>query len=162
MTAGDQINRARPRPDAAPTRNPAPAGRHPCRTGARRRPQVARQLAPELRPCAPCGELGDPRAERYDDRYTPFLYDCSGRASSDPAFTSRCDPGGIDYKELNTNAVVRWEYRPGSAIFLVWQQGRFRNVNRASSFDGREDFQDMFSLHPNNTFLIKASYWFNY
>jgi hypothetical protein len=107
-------------------------------------------------------ELADPRAERYDDRYTPFLYDCSGRASSDPAFTSRCDPGGIDYKELNTNAVVRWEYRPGSAIFLVWQQGRFRNVNRASSFDGREDFQDMFSLHPNNTFLIKASYWFNY
>jgi len=57
---------------------------------------------------------------------------------------------------------VRWEYRPGSAIFLVWQQGRFRNVDQASSFDGTRDFEDLFSLHPNNTFLIRASYWFNY
>ena len=73
-----------------------------------------------------------------------------------------CDPQGFDYKEFNTNAVVRWEYRPGSAIFLVWQQGRFQNVNQASEFDGREDFKELFSLHPNNTFLIKACYWFNY
>jgi hypothetical protein len=107
-------------------------------------------------------ELADPRAERYDDRYKPFVYDCAGRAPADTAFTGQCDPGGIDFKQLNTNAVVRWEYRPGSAIFLVWQQGRFRDVNRASSFDTRKDFEDLFSLHPNNTFLIKASYWFNY
>jgi len=24
------------------------------------------------------------------------------------------------------------------------------------------DYEDLFALHPNNTFLIKASYWFNY
>jgi hypothetical protein len=104
-------------------------------------------------------ELDDPRADRYEDRYMPFLYDCNGNPAT--ASTS-CDPRGFDYKELNTNAVVRWEYRPGSAIFLVWQQGRFRNVDQASSFDGTRDFEDLFSLHPNNTFLIKASYWFNY
>jgi Domain of unknown function (DUF5916)/Carbohydrate family 9 binding domain-like len=104
-------------------------------------------------------ELNDPRAENYDDRYKPFLYDCDGNAATS---TTACNPQGFDYKEFNTNAVVRWEYRPGSAIFLVWQQGRFQNVNQASEFDGREDFKELFSLHPNNTFLIKASYWFNY
>lgn len=104
-------------------------------------------------------ELDDPRAERYEDRYTPFLYDCAGNPAS---AGSACDPQGFDFKQLNTNAVVRWEYRPGSAIFVVWQQGRFRSVDRAASFDGTRDFEDLFSLHPNNTFLIKASYWFNY
>ena len=107
-------------------------------------------------------ELYDPRAQQYENRFQPFVHDCAGRAPSDTLFVGRCDPRGFDYKELNTNAVVRWEYRPGSAIFLVWQQGRFRNVDRASSFDGAKDFEDLFSLHPNNTFLIKASYWFNY
>jgi hypothetical protein len=107
-------------------------------------------------------ELADPRAEQYEDRYQPFLHDCDGRGPSTQGYTTPCDPGGFDYKELNTNAVVRWEYRPGSALFLVWQQGRFRNVDRASSFDGLSDFEDMFSIHPKNTFLIKASYWFNY
>jgi hypothetical protein len=101
-------------------------------------------------------ELDDPRADAYADRYQPFLFDCDGN----PGVT--CDPRGFDYKQLNTNAVVRWEYRPGSAIFFVWQQGRFRSVNDPSRFEGSRDFGDLFELHPNNTFLIKASYWFNY
>jgi hypothetical protein len=104
----------------------------------------------------------DPRSASYVARFKPFVYDCDGRAPADTAFTTACDPGGIDFKQLNTNAVLRWEYRPGSTIFFVWQQGRFRNVNRPSNFDAREDYEDLFGIHPNNTFLIKASYWFNY
>ena len=104
----------------------------------------------------------DPRSSSYVARFKPFVYDCDGRAPGTAGFTGSCDPGGIDYKALNTNAVVRWEYRPGSTIFFVWQQGRFRNVNRRSTFDAQEDYEDLFRVHPNNTFLIKASYWFNY
>jgi hypothetical protein len=107
-------------------------------------------------------DLTDPQNVSYNARFEPFVHDCSGRAPSDTAFTGRCDPRGFDFKQLNTNAVVRWEYRPGSTIFFVWQQGRFRDVARASEFDGARDYQDLFALHPNNTFLIKASYWFNY
>jgi hypothetical protein len=92
-------------------------------------------------------ELIDPRNPSYDARFQPV---------------TAGDPGGFDFKQLNTNAVVRWEYRPGSAIFVVWQQGRFREVGEPSEFKGMRDYEDLFSLHPNNTFLIKASYWFNY
>ena len=102
-------------------------------------------------------DLTDPQSVSYEGRFQPFTRDCDGASSGEA-----CNPGGFDFKQLNTNAVVRWEYRPGSAIFFVWQQGRFRDVGRPSTFDGLQDYQDLFALHPNNTFLIKASYWFNY
>ena len=91
-------------------------------------------------------ELANPRAEKYEDRYTPYL---GG------------DPGGFDFKQLRSNTVVRWEYRPGSTIFFVWQQGRELSGDKPTDFNLGHGLSDLFSLHPNNTFLIKASYWFN-
>jgi hypothetical protein len=91
-------------------------------------------------------ELANPRAENYDDRYKPYL---GG------------DPGGFDFKQLRSNTVVRWEYRPGSTLFFVWQQGRELSSDVASDFNFGHDFKNLFSLHPSNTLLIKASYWFN-
>jgi hypothetical protein len=90
-------------------------------------------------------ELANPRAEKYEDRYKPYLG----------------DPGGFDFKQLRSNTVVRWEYRPGSTLFFVWQQGREFSSDQASDFNFGHDFKNLFKLHPNNTLLIKASYWFN-
>ena len=93
-------------------------------------------------------ELSDtPRAERYTDRFQPY----GGGA----------DPGGVNFKQLRTNTVLRWEYRPGSILFLVWQQGRDAFSDSPTGFNGRRDFGELFELHPNNTFLLKMSYWFN-
>ncbi len=92
-------------------------------------------------------ELGDARSTDYDARFIPY----GGGA----------DPGGFNFKQLRTNTVVRWEYRPGSLLFFVWQQGRDRGLGAPTEFDFRRDMGDLFDLHPNNTFLIKASYWFN-
>jgi len=91
-------------------------------------------------------EVANPRAEKYEDRYKPYL---GG------------DPGGFDFKQLRSNTVVRWEYRPGSTLFFVWQQGRELSSDQASDFNFSHDFKNLFSLHPDNTLLIKASYWFN-
>ena len=91
-------------------------------------------------------ELANPRAEKYEDRYKPY---------------SGGDPGGFDFKQLRSNTVVRWEYRPGSTLFFVWQQGRELSSDQASEFNFRHDLGNLFSLHPNNTLLVKASYWFN-
>jgi hypothetical protein len=91
-------------------------------------------------------ELADPRAESYTDRYRPY---------------AGADPGGFDFKQLRSNTVVRWEYRPGSALFVVWTQGRERSLDEGRRFDLSHDLRDMLRLHPDNTLLIKASYWFN-
>jgi hypothetical protein len=57
--------------------------------------------------------------------------------------------------------VLRWEYRPGSTMFLVWAQGRDASESQANEFGFRQNFQDIFNQHPNNTLLLKISYWIN-
>jgi hypothetical protein len=57
--------------------------------------------------------------------------------------------------------VARWEYRPGSAIYLVWQQGRQDYAPVAGGQTWGGDLQQLFNAHPDNTFLIKVSYWFD-
>lgn len=91
-------------------------------------------------------EIANARAANYDDRFRPY---------------AGGDPGGFTFKEFRSNTVVRWEYRPGSTIFLVWAQGRQIDDGRASDHSLSRDVGDLFKLHPNNTFLVKASYWFN-
>ena len=93
-------------------------------------------------------ELRNPRAESYADRFRPYG---AGR-----------DPGGLDFKQLRTNSVLRWEYRPGSTLFAVWAHGRDAFTDRATTrLDARREYQELFGLHPNNTFLVKLSYWLN-
>lgn len=92
-------------------------------------------------------ELADARSRDHDERFV--------------AFGGGADPGGFNVKQLNVNAVMRWEYRPGSVLFLVWQQGRADARATPNEFSFGRDMGDIFDLHPNNTFLLKLSYWFN-
>jgi hypothetical protein len=91
-----------------------------------------------------------PRAADYKDRYAPF---------DDISITS--NPGGLNFKAFQSNVVFRWEYNPGSTLFLVWNEGRRRldSIEGTETFDG--DVRDLFRLHPVNTFLVKVSYWLN-
>jgi len=92
-------------------------------------------------------ELADPRARNYADRFKPF--------------TSRGDPGGFTFRQFTSNSVLRWEYMPGSTLFLVWSQGRQMDTDRANEFSFRRNLSDVFGERPDNTFLAKVSYWFN-
>jgi hypothetical protein len=91
-----------------------------------------------------------PRASRYEDRYAVF---------EDTSVTNH--PGGFNFKQFQSNVVFRWEYMPGSTLFVVWNEGRqgSAGVEGDESFHG--DVRDLMRLHPANTFLIKASYWLN-
>jgi len=69
--------------------------------------------------------------------------------------------GDFNYKALNLNLVFRWEYLPGSTLYLVWTQGRDSYDTGYGDFDFSRDFDDIFSLPQTNTFLVKANYWWN-
>ncbi|HVX42096.1 MAG TPA: DUF5916 domain-containing protein [Gemmatimonadaceae bacterium] len=90
-----------------------------------------------------------PRADAFDARYAAY---------ADSSVTS--DPGGFDFKQFQSNVVFRWEYKPGSTLFLVWNEGRqgFLPFEGTNDFGG--DVRDLMRLHPANTFLVKMSYWF--
>jgi hypothetical protein len=92
-------------------------------------------------------QLAAPRATDYLARYAPYAV---------------ASPGGFNDKQFNSNFVLRWEYRPGSILFVVWTQGRQDYLSAMGNQSFGRDFRDLFSLHPNNTFLVKASYWFSW
>jgi len=91
-------------------------------------------------------ELVDGRNPEYENRYQPFAY---------------ADNPDFNYRSFRTTNVLRWEYRPGSTIFAVWQHAR-----EGSAADGtfrfRHDFHDLFELAGHNVFLVKVAYWLNY
>ena len=60
---------------------------------------------------------------------------------------------------LRGNAVVRWEYRPGSALYFVWQQSRSDFLPFEGDFRTRRETMAIFG-RPSNVFLVKATYWF--
>lgn len=63
-------------------------------------------------------------------------------------------------QSFNTNLVLRWEYLPGSTLFLVWSQARFEDDSYYySSFSS--DFHDTFRAPPANVLLLKVSYWWS-
>lgn len=86
-----------------------------------------------------------PRAAKYADRW---------RVTAE-------DGGGFQFREWRSNVVARWEYRPGSTVFLVWQHGRSGYEDQSGQFAFGPEMRDLFGLPPNNTFLLKVSYWLN-
>lgn len=66
-----------------------------------------------------------------------------------------------------SNAVLRWEFRPGSEVFFVWSQSR-RDRDRAPFFVGEqpspyerttgERLADTFSVFPRNALTLKVRY----
>jgi hypothetical protein len=61
---------------------------------------------------------------------------------------------------LRGNAVLRWEWRPGSTMYFAWQQTRsdFRPVG---DFEFGRGVDTLFGAAPDNIFLLKVSYWIN-
>ena len=76
--------------------------------------------------------------------FAPYAY------GSNPSFTAT---------SLKGNAVLRWEYRPGSALFLVWTQERYDEAP-VGEFDLSGSFDQMRGLPPENVFLVKLTYYF--
>ncbi|MBI3766332.1 MAG: hypothetical protein HY277_07515, partial [Ignavibacteriales bacterium] len=66
----------------------------------------------------------------------------------------------FNFKSLRGNAVLRWEYLPGSTLYLVWTQQRTNTLD-AGDFNFGRDFHNLLSSPGDNVFLIKASYWWN-
>jgi len=89
-----------------------------------------------------------PEAATYADRYQPY----TPPPGSATAFK---------VAELRGNAVVRWEYRPGSTLFVVWQHGKESFRSSFTDQPWTQDYGDLFDLQPNNTFLVKFAYWFS-
>ena len=59
---------------------------------------------------------------------------------------------------FRSNAVLRWEWRPGSTLFLVWAQNR-SGFDTRGRLVGFKELGDSFSAQGDNFLAVKVSYW---
>ncbi len=114
--------------------------------------------------------ISDPLTNSYHNRfrtYTPgqisldgdnYNIDENRDGKTDYSFEKR----DFNVREFLSNFVVRWEYNPGSTLFLVWSQTRSSST-KAGNLDFLNDLGDLFDTgdnQPHNIFLLKFSYRF--
>jgi hypothetical protein len=79
--------------------------------------------------------------------------DGAGPAASfdvtDPSFT---------FRSLRGNAVLRWEYMPGSTLYVVWTRSASSDLTRGA-IDFGTDARALFQGPATNIFLVKLNYW---
>ncbi len=78
-----------------------------------------------------------------------------------PAGEFRFDNPDFSYRSFRANAVMRWEYLPGSTFFLVWTQNRWTEADYGD-FRMSRAMDTMFSNGPDNILMAKLTYWLNY
>jgi hypothetical protein len=89
-----------------------------------------------------------PDAWSYDARFQPY---------APPAGTET----SFSFRQIRTNAVLRWEYLPGSTLFLVWAHGRDESTENQPRRAWQSDLTGLLDLDADHTFLLKVSYWLN-
>jgi len=112
--------------------------------------------------------ITDSRAAVYEERYRDFS-NTEIRYADEEWLVDEDRDGSTDYslgqpdfnfREFRSNLVLRWQYRPGSTVYLVWSQGRM-DFEEQGRFALRNDMEDLFRRHPHNVFLLKLNHWFS-
>ncbi len=107
-------------------------------------------------------QVADPRARSYHDRFSPVevaLVNGEYRADLNGDGTAeRFRNPDFNVRQFRSTAVLRWEYRPGSLLYLVWSQGR-NHFSRDGRFQVTESLGDLFRQDAENVLMLKVSYW---
>jgi hypothetical protein len=98
--------------------------------------------------------LGD--LEATDGGY--FVYPQGAGTGQSRFFVPNRD---FNLRSLRGNAVLRWEWRPGSTMYLAWQQDRSDFAPYVGDFQMSRDRSALFNAQPDNVFVLKVSYWVN-
>ena len=82
------------------------------------------------------------------------LLDFDGDGVADLSFADR----DFNVRSLRANAVLRWEYRPGSTVFFVWQRRQAESI-QSGAFDLGRDLEALWGLEPEDVFILKVNLW---
>jgi len=80
--------------------------------------------------------------------------DLNGDGQIDFTFADR----DFNVRTLIGNAVLRWEYRPGSTVFLVWQRQHDAAATEGDFRFGR-DLSALWGAPARSRFILKVNYW---
>jgi hypothetical protein len=89
------------------------------------------------------------RAADYDDRFRPL----------DPMSLVDFEAPDFNFRELRSTLVMRWEYRSGSSLFLIWNHNRDSFQEADGSFRLGSDLRDLSRARGDHALLFKLNYW---
>jgi Domain of unknown function (DUF5916)/Carbohydrate family 9 binding domain-like len=64
----------------------------------------------------------------------------------------------FNFRSVRGSAVARWEFRPGSALYIAWNENRSR-VAPVGDFRVGRDLRAIPGAPSHDVFLVKVSYW---
>ena len=109
--------------------------------------------------------ITDPVAKTFEDRFVQYTPEQTSLADGTYAIDEDLD-GVTDFSfddpdfsfvQFRSNLVIRWEYIPGSEIFLVWSQDVSRSGDPTNGLLSSLG-DNIFGQKPQNIFLLKATY----
>ncbi len=113
--------------------------------------------------------ITNPGTENISDQYYEFS-DNELVLSSDNTYQIPQNSIGIDnaiftnpdfnFRQFPSNLVARWEYKPGSALYLVWSMNMSES-EETSNFQLMNNVKTLFNSSATNIFLVKFNYWFS-
>lgn len=126
-----------------------------------------------LQPLISAGDFGAIKEVARPRTFDFVRYGEDGQSSiADLGSASRVDPDGagpapsfnvarpdFNIRSMRLNAIFRWEFRPGSSLFVVWTQQR-RDLAPTGEFDFGSDAERLFTSPADDVVLVKMSYWF--
>ncbi len=117
-------------------------------------------LAPRKQQMVVYGEDAGTIAAQRDatGKITEYTIDPDGAGPAAPFTQANPD---FNFRSLRGNAVLRWEYRPGSTLFLVWTRTSSDFAQSVGDFSFSRDADALFSAKADNIFLVKLNYWLN-
>nr|MDQ3283990.1 DUF5916 domain-containing protein [Acidobacteriota bacterium] len=92
----------------------------------------------------------------YDPSRSSYVVDPDGPGGAN-AF--RFGDPNFNYRSIRANAVARWEFRPGSTLYVVWNENR-EEEEPFGEFRFRRDVGESFNAPAQDVFMVKMSYWF--
>jgi len=107
-------------------------------------------------------QVADPRARSFHDRFASveatlengsYRADLNGDGVAEPFRNP-----DFNVRQFRSTAVLRWEYRPGSLLYLVWSQGR-NHFTQDGRLQVGESLGDLFRQDAENVLMLKVSYW---
>jgi hypothetical protein len=107
------------------------------------------------------GELAAARTlelRRYGSDGTTISQDAGGYTVTDGAAQFSFDNPDFNVRSFRSNVVLRWEWRPGSTAYLVWQQDRFESRDAIDRV-GPGGLAQALGAPGNNLLAVKISYW---
>ncbi len=92
---------------------------------------------------------------QFDATGNRYIVDPDGDG---PASSFSFSNPDFNFRSIRANAIVRWEFRPGSALFVVWNENR-QDFVPMGDFSLRRDLSGAFDAPSDDVFLVKMSYW---